>query len=66
VDGAAGADSLYGGDGEGFITDGENSVGAPDALSSWDSDDFLGPRNVPGGKDAVSCGRGRDWVFADG
>jgi hypothetical protein len=36
-----------------------------DALDGGDGNDLLGPRNVPAGEDAVSCGRGRDWVFAD-
>ena len=65
VDGAAGADSLFGGDGDDIVADGENRGGAKDALSGGAGDDIMFPRNVPAGTDVVTCGSGRDTVFAD-
>jgi Ca2+-binding RTX toxin-like protein len=63
--GAEGADSIYGGPGADVLTDGEPRRGAQDLLSGGPGGDALLPVNKPAGKDLVSCGSGRDRVFAD-
>jgi hypothetical protein len=65
VEGAAGADTVRGGTGADLVADGEEHRGAADVLYGGGGDDLMLPRNEPGGRDVVSCGAGRDRVFAD-
>lgn len=65
VEKPAASDSMSGGPGDDFLADGEPSRGAQNALSGGSGDDLLAPINKPAGKDIVSCGSGRDKVFAD-
>ena len=48
-----------------LVGDGEEHRGATDVLYGGGGGDFMLPRNEPGGRDVVSCGSGRDRVFAD-
>jgi Ca2+-binding RTX toxin-like protein len=66
LDGGPGSDTESGGDGGDFLFDtGEGVRNSSDSLSGGAGDDALLTRDVPAGKDAVSCGSGTDIVFAD-
>src|SRR5918999_4638974 len=66
LSGGSGSDTESGGDGGDFLFDtGEGVRNSSDSLSGGAGDDALLTRDVPAGKDAVSCGSGTDIVFAD-
>ena len=66
LSGGPGSDTESGGDGGDFLFDtGEGVRNSSDSLSGGAGDDALLTRDVPAGKDAVSCGSGTDIVFAD-
>jgi Ca2+-binding RTX toxin-like protein len=66
IDGGPGSDAVSGGEGRDFLFDTAEGVRtSSDSLSGGDASDWLLPRDVPAGKDEVSCGSGTDVVFAD-
>jgi hypothetical protein len=66
LDGGPGSDTVSGDEGPDFLFDTAEGVrNSSDSLSGGDGDDWLLPRDVPAGEDAVSCGSGTDVVSAD-
>ena len=63
--GGLGSDNVVGNEGNDLVADGPDREFSTDKLSAGDGNDVVGVFNEPAFKDIVTCGDGRDWVFAD-
>jgi Ca2+-binding RTX toxin-like protein len=65
VFGGLGSDLVAGNEGNDLVADGPDREFSTDLLSAGEGNDVVLIFNDPPFKDLVSCGGGRDWVFAD-